>query len=87
MALVADKWAHDGKGFASDQLVHVPLFLKIGSACNYSARVLRVHPGQQPGVQFQQLSQALEALHAESVGRWSVTVATHRRVQVPQRAY
>jgi len=41
-----------------------------------------VHPGQQPGKQLQQLSQALEALEAESSGRWSVNVATHRRVQV-----
>ncbi|KAL0054896.1 hypothetical protein WJX82_003923 [Trebouxia sp. C0006] len=43
--------------------------------------ILRVHPGQQPGRQLQQLSQALEALEAESSGRWSVNVATHRRVQ------
>ncbi|DBA97362.1 hypothetical protein WJX77_010400 [Trebouxia sp. C0004] len=43
--------------------------------------ILRVHPGQQPGKQLQQLSQALEALEAESSGRWSVCVATHRRVQ------
>lgn len=40
-----------------------------------------MHPGQQPGRQLQQLSQALEALKAESSGRWSVNVATHRRVQ------
>lgn len=45
-------------------------------------RVLRVHPGQQPGTQLQQISLVLESLKAESAGRWTVSVATHRRVQV-----